>query len=98
MPPPSECAGWSLAAARSFGIARIKNEVHAILHAHLIPKCPHADLFDSRGRAWRMRQPVPEDERVAIERHVRELDRLAEDLTFLDKEIANRTLDDGAIR
>src|SRR5690606_26798424 len=24
---------------------RIKNEVHAILHAHLIPRCPHADLF-----------------------------------------------------
>src|SRR3712207_8397847 len=24
---------------------RIKNEVHAILHAHLIPPCPHADLF-----------------------------------------------------
>lgn len=31
---------------------RIKNEVHAILHAHLIPKCPHADLFNGRGRAW----------------------------------------------
>ncbi len=29
---------------------RIKNEVHAILHAHLIPKCPHADLFNKRGR------------------------------------------------
>jgi transposase len=29
---------------------RIKNEVHAILHAHLIPKCPHADLFNRRGR------------------------------------------------
>ena len=26
---------------------RIKNEVHAILHAHLIPKCPHADLLIS---------------------------------------------------
>ena len=25
---------------------RIKNEVHSILHAHLIPKCPHADLFN----------------------------------------------------
>ena len=25
---------------------RIKNEVHAILHAHLIPQCPHADLFN----------------------------------------------------
>ena len=24
---------------------RIKNEVHSILYAHLIPKCPHADLF-----------------------------------------------------
>ena len=24
---------------------RIKSEVHAILYAHLIPKCPHADLF-----------------------------------------------------
>jgi transposase len=24
---------------------RLKNEVHSILHAHLIPKCPHADLF-----------------------------------------------------
>jgi len=29
---------------------RIKNEVHAILHAHLIPRCPHADLFNRRGR------------------------------------------------
>ena len=31
---------------------RIKNEVHAILHAHLIPPCPHADLFGGLGRAW----------------------------------------------
>jgi transposase len=77
---------------------RIKNEVHAILHAHLIPKCPHADLFNGRGRTWLMRQPVPDDESGAIERHVRELDRLAEDLTFLDREIAESTLDDGAIR
>ena len=38
---------------------RIKNEVHAILHAHLIPKCPHADLFNGRGRAWLARQPRP---------------------------------------
>ena len=28
---------------------RIKNEVHSILHAHLIPKCPHADLFNRPG-------------------------------------------------
>src|ERR1041385_7255387 len=65
---------------------RIKNEVHAILHAHLIPKCPHADLFNVRGRAWLARQAVPDYERFAIERHVRELDRLAEDLAILDRE------------
>jgi len=67
---------------------RIKNEVHGILHAHLIPKCPHADLFNRRGREWLARQPLPEDERAAIERHMRELDRLAEDLAVLDREIA----------
>ncbi|GAN81816.1 transposase [Acidocella aminolytica 101 = DSM 11237] len=48
---------------------RIKNEVHSILHVHLIPKCPHADLFNARGRDWLARQPVPADERAAIERH-----------------------------
>ena len=77
---------------------RLKNEVHAILHAHLIPKCPHADLFNGRGRAWLSRQPVPDDEQDAIERHIRDLDRLAEDLDLLDREIAQGALDDAAIR
>ena len=29
---------------------RLKNEVLTILHAHLIPRCPHADLLNRRGR------------------------------------------------
>lgn len=77
---------------------RLKNEVHAILHAHLIPRCPHADLFNRPGRAWLARQPVPADEQAAIERHVRELDRLGEDLAGLDREIAQSALDDPAIK
>jgi transposase len=77
---------------------RLKNEVHAILHAHLIPKCPHADLFSARGRTWLGRQPLPDDERSAIDRHVRELDRLAEDLNILDRQIAQGALDDPAIK
>ena len=76
---------------------RLKNEVHAILHAHLIPRCPHADLFNRRGRAWLADQPVPDDERSAIERHVRELDRLGDDLAVLDREIAEDMLDDAAV-
>ena len=77
---------------------RIKNEVHSILHAHLIPKCPHADLFNKRGRDWLARQPVPDDERAAIGRHVRELDQLGEDLAVLDRDIAQDAMEDEAIR
>lgn len=77
---------------------RIKNEVHAILQAHLIPRCPHADLFNRCGRSWLTRQPLPDDERAAIERHVRELDRLGDDLAVLDREIARSAIDDPAIR
>src|SRR3712207_1154719 len=77
---------------------RIKNEVHATLHAHLIPLCPHAELFGRRGRAWLARQPLPDDELAAIERHLRELDRLGEDLQVLDREIAQSVCDDPAVR
>jgi transposase len=77
---------------------RIKNEVHAILHAHLLPRCPHADLFGGRGRAWLERQPLPEDERAAIGRHLRELDRLGEDLVVLDGEIAQAGIDNPAVK
>jgi transposase len=49
---------------------RIKNEARAILHVHLVPKCPSADLFNRPGQALR------DDEREAIGRHLRELDRL----------------------
>lgn len=77
---------------------RVKNEVHSILHAHLIPPCPHADLFSRVGRLWLERQDLPADERAAIERHLRELDRLGEDLAVLDREVAQATADDPAVR
>lgn len=77
---------------------RIKNEVHSILYAYLIPHCPHADLFSGVGRAWLSRQPIPDDERIAIERHLRELDRLGEDLAVLDRAIADSALADPAIK
>ncbi|MGH9772254.1 MAG: transposase, partial [Candidatus Acidiferrales bacterium] len=38
-----------------------------------------------------------DDERAAIERHIRELDRLGDDLGALDREIAESVLDDVAI-
>jgi transposase len=77
---------------------QIKNEVHAILHAHLIPPCPHADLFGRLGRNWLAGQVMPDDERGAIERHLRELDRLGEDLGVLDRDIAQTAVDDPAVK
>jgi len=77
---------------------RIKNEVHAILHAHLIPPCPHADLFGRLGRTWLARQIMPDDECAAIQRHLRELDRLGEDLGVLDREIAQAAIEEPAVK
>ena len=72
--------------------------MHAILHAHLIPPCPHADLFGRLGRAWLERQDLPADEKAAIARHLREIDRLGEDLAVLDREIARHAKENAVAR
>lgn len=95
---PSGCAVWWYGAIGGRHRTRIKNEVHAILHSHPIPKCPHADLFGGAGRAWLRAQPLPADDGQAVERHVRELDRLGEDIEILGREIALDALDDGAVK
>jgi transposase len=77
---------------------RVKNETHAILQAHLVPPCPHADLFGRLGRTWLGQQVLPDDERAVIDRHMRELDRLGEDLVVLDKDIAQMAIDDPAVK
>ena len=77
---------------------RVKNEIHAILAAHLVPPCPHAELFNGPGRAWLAKQVLPDDERGAIERHLRELDWLGEDLNVLDRDIGVAVVDDPAVR
>jgi hypothetical protein len=50
------------------------------------------------GRNWLSRQPLPDDELMAIERHFRELDRLGEDLGMLDRKIAQAVIDDPAVK
>ncbi|MBC7284492.1 MAG: hypothetical protein H5U12_24100 [Hoeflea sp.] len=60
--------------------SRLKNIIQSILHAHPVAACPHVDLLGQRGRGWLSAQTVPADERLAIGRHIREIDRLGEDL------------------
>jgi transposase len=77
---------------------RLKNIVQSILHAHLVPPCPHADLFGHSGRAGLAAQTLPEDERLAVERHVRTLDGLLADLRLVERDIAQHALEDEGVR
>ena len=77
---------------------RLKNVVQSILHAHLIPPCPHQDPFGRAGREWLAGQWLPGDEREAVARHIRELDRLGEELRGVERDIARRALDDAVVR
>ncbi len=78
--------------------SRLKNVIQSILHGHLIPSCPHADLCGAKGRSWLNEQFVPEDERLAIERHLREFDRLGEDLQVIERDLARSALDDEGVK
>jgi transposase len=77
--------------------SRLKNIIQSILHAHLIPACPVADLCGPKGRAWLSEQVLPDDERFAIERHLREFDRLADDLRVIERDLARSALADESV-
>ena len=78
--------------------SRLKNIIQSILHSHLIPSCPHADLCGASGRAWLLGQVLPEDEQLAIERHLREFDRLGEDLKVIERDLARSALGDEGVK
>ena len=73
---------------------RLKTIIQSILHAHLVPPCPHADLLGPKGRTWLLGQALPPDEQDAVARHLREHDRLSEDLRVVEREIARDALAD----
>jgi transposase len=78
--------------------ARLKTIVQSILHAHLVPQRPHTDLFGIKGRAWLLAQHLPEDELEALERHVREYDRIGDDLWVIERELARDALSDADVK
>jgi transposase len=77
--------------------SRLKNIIQSILHAHLISSCPHQDLCGPKGRTWLSEQILPDDERYAVERHLREFDRLAEDLRVIERDLARSALADASV-
>jgi transposase len=77
---------------------RLKNEIHSVLATHLIPRCTATDLFGKRGRRWLAEQPLPLDERIAVEQRLRELDRLGEDLAVIDRALGEAVLADAQLK
>ncbi|RWP11097.1 MAG: IS110 family transposase [Mesorhizobium sp.] len=78
--------------------SRLKNLIQSILHAHLIPPCPHGNLVGISGRKWLARQILPADERAAIERHLGLINQVNEALTVVEADIAVHALQDPTIR
>jgi len=77
---------------------RLKNLIQSILHAHLVPPCPHGNLVGISGRKWLARQMLPPDEREAIERHLSLIDQVEQALTRVDADIAKYAMTDRTIR
>jgi transposase len=78
-------------------LVRLKNRVHAVLHANLIPRY-EGKLFSKGGRAWLAGQPLPEDQRQSVLRHLAEHDRVAADLAAVDKALAKWALGEARVK
>jgi transposase len=77
---------------------RLKNLIQSILHAHLIPPCPHGNLTGISGRKWLARQALPADERQAVDRHLSQIDQIEQSLKIVEADIALHALKDPLIR
>ena len=77
---------------------RLKNQVHSILHRNLVPRCPAADLFGHKGRAWLAEQPLPPDEHRAVGALLRQLDFHAEELRVIDAELGRAGLASAEVK
>jgi len=78
--------------------SRLKNLIQSILHAHLIPPCPHGNLVGISGRKWLARQILPADERAANKRHLGLIAQIDEALTVVQTDITQHALHDSTIR
>ncbi|WP_282611295.1 IS110 family transposase [Pelagibius sp. Alg239-R121] len=78
-------------------MTRLKNRIHSVLHANLIPPYGGA-LFSKRGRTWLEAQPLAEDQQRLVLRHAGELDRLANELAQIDKSLALTALQEPRVK
>jgi transposase len=77
---------------------RLKNQVQSILHRNLIGRCPAADLFGNKGRAWLAAQELPQDEHQAVGALLRQLDFHGQELRIVDAELGRVALEREEVR
>src|SRR6266536_4315278 len=77
---------------------RLKNQVQSILHRNLVPRCPAADLFGNKGRAWLAAQHLPQDEQQAVGALLRQLDFHGQELRIVDAELGRVGLELTEVR
>jgi transposase len=66
---------------------RIKNRIHSVLHQRLI-EAPAGDLFSRRNLAWLKDLALDPVGRDSLDRHLRQLDRVEQELAALTSQIA----------
>jgi transposase len=77
---------------------RLKNQVQAILHRNLVPRPPVADLFGIKGRCWLANQPLPPDEKRAVDALLRQLDFHGQELRIIDAELGRVALANADVK
>jgi transposase len=71
---------------------RAKNEILAVLHRNLAPRPPMTDAFGVAGRQWLDQLTLPVDERDTIDAALRQIDFLTEEITRIERHLAEFAL------
>jgi transposase len=66
---------------------RLKNRIHAVLHQRLLTP-PVEDLFSKAGMSWLAQLPLDSAGQLTVERHLRQLAQVEEEIQLLDKQLA----------
>ena len=72
--------------------------MQSILHRNLIGRCPAADLFGTKGRAWLATQDLPPDEHQAVGALLRQLDFHGQELRIVDAALGRVGLERAEVR
>ena len=76
---------------------RIKNRIHSVLHQRLI-QAPHADLFCPQSLAWLRQLEIDPLGRQALDRNLRQLGHIEEEIFDLSGTLAQQAHDDARVK